>query len=292
MLPPLDKVPPGRCGFRVGALWNQIRTRINAQQLIDSDTIKISDVIGGQRIDRVGGGGGAGLNLGFAVSVVGGSLQVAPGRVVSPFWSGATGANFKPAKWDTETNFSGTTLPLSSAAVWLHVQFSDDDMESVGLLATTQIDLSGGAGGRGGGGGGGGASGGDSATTEPQQAGEGDDGEEGGSGGTGAIVVDDPGGDPLVGTSYGHGAAGGAGGIGGDGGDGTTETFTRATKGVVLIRHYTISGISCTATKGTSDETSAWVKLATVSNVGGISIVQHHVGTLVVTPAATTFVDS
>ncbi len=289
MLPPLPKFDPNRVWAIFGSYLNQIRRRMYRQTLISSSTIKVTETDRGQQLDRVGGAGAAAaLPLGFAVTHTGASVTVAAGRVLTPAWSGATGNDFKPSNWATETNYTGTTLSASASAVWLQVQFTESDTESEGLLGVVTYDLSGGAGGRGGGGGGGGAANEDTGLHYVTAGANGDFGEDGGAGGAGGgifeIADDDP-----VSSSGGYGGDGGDGGNGGDGAAGTSVTFTRHTKAVAQVRHYTISSISAHTTKGTASETAAWVKLATIT---GTDVVQHHIGALKLTPAVICFVES
>lgn len=288
MLPFIPAYDPFKVSARAGAVWNAMRARLLAQTLISSATIKVSNTDRGQRLDKVGGGGAsAALDLGFAVTHTGAAVEVAAGKVLTQSWSGATGADFKPSDWTTETNFTGTTLSSSATAVWLQVQFSESDTTSEGNLGTESIDISGGAGGRGGGGGGGGASNGDTATLYVTSGMTGGDGIDGGAGGAGGGVFEIADNDPAAATG-GYGSDGGVGGAGGDGGDGTSVTFTRKTKAVVKVRHYAISSVSAHTTKGTPSPTSAWVNLATIS---GTAVVQHHIGTLRLTPATLTFIE-
>jgi hypothetical protein len=264
-----------------------MRDRLMVQRLLSSATIKVTDTDRGQRLDRVGAVGGGGLgSLGFAVTHTGAAIEVAPGRVLSQAWSGASGSDFRPSNWTVETTFSGDTLSSAASAVWLQVQFTESDTTSEGNLGTEDIDISGGAGGRGGGGGGGGASNGDTATMDVTSGQTGDDGVDGGAGGTGGTVFEIADGDPVAATG-GYGSDGGTGGAGGDGGDGTSVTFTRKIKGVVQIRHYVVSSLSVHTTKGTASQTSTWIKLATVS---GGAVTQHHIGTIRLSPAVMTFV--
>lgn len=287
MLPDIPGWDPFRVGARLGAVWNRMRDRLMAQRLLSSATIKITDTDRGQRIDRVGAiGGNSAVSLGFAVSHTGAAIEVAPGRVLTQAWSGATGANFRPSNWTVETTFSGDTLLSSATAVWLQVQFTESDTTSEGNLGTEDVDISGGAGGRGGGGGGGGASNGATATLYVTSGQTGDDGVDGGAGGAGGGVFEIADDDPAAATG-GYGSDGGVGGAGGDGGNGTSVTFTRKIKGVVQVRHYTISNLSVHATKGAASQVSAWIKLATIS---GGTVTQHHVGTIRLTPAVMTFV--
>jgi hypothetical protein len=289
MLPPLPKFDQNRVWAVFGSYLNQIRSRIYRQTLISSPTIKVSETDRGQQLDRVGGAGSASaLPLGFGVTHTGASVVVAAGRVLTPSWSGATGNDFKPSNWTTETNFSGTTLSSSATTVWLQVQFTESDTESEGLLGTVTYDLSGGAGGRGGGGAGGGAANADPSIHYVTGGAGGADGDAGGAGGAGGGVfkISD---DTVVATTGGYGGDGGDGGNGGDGADGTSATFTRHTKAVAQVRHYTISGISAHTTKGTASETAAWIKLATIT---GTSVVQHHIGSLKLTPAVVCYVES
>jgi hypothetical protein len=287
MLPPLPWFDPQSVGARFGSYYNQIRRRLLKQTLKSSPTVMITETDRGQVIDRIGVGGTTSpLSLGFAVTHTGSDVEVAAGKVLSQAWSGATGADFRPSNWVVESNYAGTTLSGAATAVWLQVQFTESDTTSEGNLGTEVLDISGGAGGRGGGGGGGGASNGTVATEYPTFGIIGDDGIDGGAGGAGGVVrlIAD---DSLVATTGGYGADGGDGGAGGAGGDGTSATFTRKTKGVVTVRHYTLSSISAHTSKGTPSPTSLWVKLATIT---GTDVVQHHIGPLRLTPAVLTFV--
>jgi hypothetical protein len=288
MLPPLPVFNIRSSGARFGSVLNQIRRRIYRQTLISSATIKVTDTDRGQQLDRVGGvGASSALSLGFTVAHTGASVTVAPGKVLSQYWSGTSAADFKPADCTLENNYAGTTLSASATEVWLNVTFTETDLASEGLLGTTEIDMSGGAGGHGGGGGGGGASVGIQDDTTAELPSEGADGIDGGAGGAGGIVRDDGTGLPLSTTTPGTGGTGGAGGAGGVGQAGTAVTFTRATKAVVQVRYFTLSGIAAYTSKGSASSTSTWVKLATIS---GTNVVQHHIGTLRLHPATITFV--
>lgn len=290
MLPPLPVFNIRSSGARFGSFLNQIRRRIYSQTLLSSATIKVTDTDRGQQLDRVGGAGAASaLSLGFAVVHTGASVTVAPGKVLSQYWSGTSATDFKPADWTLENNYAGTTLSASATEVWLNVTFTKTDLASEGLLSTTEINMSGSRGGAGGGGGGGGASVGvqdDQSAELPTTAGDGLD-NVGGAGGQGGIVLDEASGLPATGTTEGSGADGGIGGAGGAGGDGTATTFTRPTKAVVQVRYFTLSGIAVYTSKGSASSTSTWVKLATIS---GTNVVQHHIGTLRLHPATITFV--
>jgi hypothetical protein len=289
MLPDIPRHDPAKAGARLGAVFNAIRARLIAQTLISSATIKVSNTDRGQRLDKVGGGGAsAALDLGFAVTHTGVAVEAAAGKVLTQSWSGATGADFKPSDWTTETNFTGTTLSSSAAAVWLQIQFTESETESEGSLGTEDVDISGGAGGRGGGGGGGGPANGDTATQYVTAGATGQDGIDGGAGGAGGGVFEISDDSPSTATG-GYGADGGTGGAGGAGGDGTTASWTRKTKAVVQVRHYTISSVSAHTTKGTSSPTSAWIKLATITSG---TVTQHHIGTIRLTPATLTFIEA
>ncbi len=286
MLPQLPKFKPLSVAFRPGSAFNAIRRRLIKQTLLSSASIKITNTANGQRIDRVGGGAAVtALSLGFLVTHTGANVTVAAGKVLGQSWSGASGSDFKPSDWTTESNFVGGTLSASATEAWLKIELSETDTTSEGNLLTEDIDISGGAGGRGGGGGGGGAAGGATATTYPDTAQSGQDGDLGGAGGVGGYVRLDSD-NSIVSTSGGYGGEGAVGGAGGAGADGTSVTFTRPTKSVMQVRHYTISGLSIHTTKGSPSETASWVKLATIS---GTSVVQHHIGTLRLTPAVVTF---
>lgn len=287
MLPPLPQFDPQRVGARFGSFLNQIRRRIYRQTLISSATVKVTDTDRGQQLDYIGAAAGASLELGFAVRHTGASVTVAAGKVLTQSWSGASGNDFVPSDWTAESNFTGATLSSAATAVWLQVQFTESDTESEGLLGTIAYDISGGDGGHGGGGSGGGAANGDTSTDYVTGGTTGQDGEFGGAGGAGGgvfLIADDS----PVATTGGYGADGGDGGAGGDGGDGTSATFTRHTKGVLQVRHYTISSISVHTSKGTASELAAWIKLATIS---GGDVTQHHIGTLRLTPAVVTFIE-
>lgn len=287
MLPEIPHVPHRSCGFRLGGIWNAIVTRLDRQKLLTSATVKVSNTDRGQILDVIGAASDVGaLGLGFEVSHTGVAVEVAAGKVLTQTWSGASGSDFKPSDWTTESNFVGTTLSSSATEVWLQVQFTESDTDSEGALGTESIDLSGAAGGRGGGGGGGGASN-ESLVTHYVTAGEtGEDGILTGAGGAGGGVyeLDD---DPAT-HSGGYGADGGSGGAGGAGGDGSTVSFTRPTKGIVRVRHYTLSSISAHTSKGTASELATWVQLASIAS--GV-VTQHHIGTLRLTPAAPTFLE-
>lgn len=289
MLPDIPRHDPAKAGARLGAVFNAIRARLLAQTLISSATVKVSNTDRGQRLDKVGGGGAStALHLGFAVAHTGVAVEVAAGKVLTQSWSGASGSDFRPSNWTTETNFTGSTLSASATAVWLQVQFTESDTESVGNLGTESVDISGGAGGRGGGGGGGGAANGDTATQYVTGGATGEDGIDGGAGGAGGGVFEISDDSPSTATG-GYGANGGTGGAGGAGGDGTSATWTRKTKAVVQVRHYTISSISAHTTKGTASPSSTWIKLATISSG---AVTQHHIGTIRLTPATLTFVEA
>jgi len=290
MLPDLPKFDPLSSGARLGETLTRICDRIRLQTLIGSKSVKITDTVKGTKVDRVGGvANSSTLALGFAVTNTGSSIDIAAGKVITPSWSGTSSTDFRPGNWTTETNFTGAVLSSSASAVWLQVAFTESDTTSEGLLGLTPIDLSGGAGGRGGGGGGGGASADEGAEDYyPNPGTIGDDGSVGGAGGAGGLVKDYTDDSTVTGLGAGVGAAGGAGGAGGDGGDGETITFTRATKGKVKVRYYTVGSISAHTTKGTASELSAWVKVATIS---GGDIVQHLAGTLRIAPAAPTFIE-
>ena len=286
-LPDIPAPAPGTVGARPGSLFNAIRKRLYAQTLLSSATIKISDTDRGQQIDYVAGRGAANLDLGFAVTHTGSSVQVAAGKVLTPSYSGASGSDFKVSDWAVESNFTGATLSSSATAVWLKIEFSETDTESEGNLSTKTYDISGGAGGHGAGGGGGGAANQDASDHYVTVGASGQDGSVGGAGGAGGGVFEVVDNDPVS-TTGGFGGDGGDGAAGGDGGDGTTVTFTRHTKGVVQVRHYTLSGISAHATKGASSEGSAWIKLASIASG---EVTQHHIGVLRLTPAAVTFLE-
>jgi hypothetical protein len=286
MLPQLPKFGPLTVGARLGEHINAIRNRLYAQRLVSSATIKITDTDRGQRIDRVGGGAAStSLPLGFLVTDNGSAYAVGAGKVLTPDWSGATGNDFKPYDWTLESNFVGTTISYGATAIWLQVQFTETDTTSEGWLGTTDIDISGGAGGNGGGGGGGGASNEDTSLHYVTGGATGDGADIGGSGGLGGGVFEIAD-DDAVASTGGYGEDGGAGGDGGAGSAGTSETFTRARKATLEVRHYELSNISAHSTKGTPSETSAWIKLATIS--GGV-ITQHHAGTLNLAPSVLTF---
>ena len=289
MLPRLPTFDDMVNAARSGLALNRIRERIYKQTLKSSSTIKVSDTDRGQRLDRIGGvGAGAALSLGFAVVHTGASVTVAAGKVLCPTWSGATGADWRPNNWTAESNYVGGVVSSAATQVWLKIEFSESDQESEGALGLTGIDMSGAAGGRGGGGGGGGSSLGDSGVYYLSGGFNGTDGSAGGAGGEGgecrALADDAPVGDGL--SAY--GANGGYGGAGGNGAAGTAETFTRPTKAVVQVRHYVLSGLSVHTSKGAASETAAWVQLATIS---AGTVVQHHIGTLRITPATVTFIE-
>lgn len=288
MLPDIQKADPLAAGARLGKTWNAIRARLFAQKLLGSASIRITETARGQLIDRVGfnGATSSATTLGFAVTITASGVVVAPGRVVTQAWSGATGNDFKPSDWAEESNFTGATLAAGTTSVWLKVEFTETDMTSEGDLLSTNRDISGGAGGKGGGGGGGGAANGDTAILYVTNGATGTDGVDGGAGGAGGkvYVISN---NNLAGATGGYGADGDVGGAGGAGADGTSVTYTRYTKATSKVRHYTLSNISAQASKGTNNETATWVRLATITS-GTVS--QHHIGTLRIMPAVLTFV--
>ena len=289
MLPELPVIDPKVNGARAGGLLNRLVDRIKLQRLLSSETVIITETKDGQIIDRLGSGGVAALfALGFAVSLDGTNVVVAPGRLLYPLWGAILGDNPTPGDWQKEVNYIGGTLTGTVTQVWLSVLWSESDTTTTGPLGTTTYNISGAAGGRGGGGGGGAAAG-----LQPDIRGTaGDAGENGdgtGLGGNGGIVLDydtDPP-TPVTGLGNSYGASGGAGGVGGAGGAGGSTTFTRATKATAQIRKWSINGISLHTAKGTASQAASWIQLATIS---GTSITQHVAGSISITPPAITFI--
>tara|TARA_R110000868_G_scaffold44944_3_gene149576 strand:- start:3568 stop:4446 length:879 start_codon:yes stop_codon:yes gene_type:complete len=290
MLPDLPFIDPKVNGARSGGLLNRLVDRIKMQRLRSSETVIITETKDGQIIDRLGSGGvAAPFALGFAVSLDGTNVVVAPGKFIYPLWGAILGDNPTPGDWQREVNYIGGTLTGTVTQVWLSVLWSENDTTTTGPLGTTTYDISGAAGGRGGGGGGGGAAGGVSPDQEPQAGEAGTSGDVGGLGGAGGIVLDmdaiPP--VPITGLGNSYGASGGTGGYGGAGGDGGSVTFTRSTKGTAQIRKWSINGLSLHTAKGSASEALSWIQLATIS---GTSITQHVAGTISITPPAITFI--
>jgi len=290
MLPELPVIDPKVNGGRSGWLLNRLVDRIRLQRLISSETVIITETKDGQIIDRLGSGGvAAPFALGFAVSLDGTNVVVAPGKLMYPLWGAIVGDNPTPGDWQREINYIGGSLSGTVTQVWLSVLWSENDTTTTGPLGTTTYNISGAAGGRGGGGGGGGAAAGLQPDIRAVSGSSGTNGDDTGLGGTGGIVLDystDP---PTQVTGLGnsYGASGGSGGAGGAGGAGGSVTFTRATKGTAQIRKWSINGISLHTAKGASSEALSWIQLATIS---GTSITQHVAGSISITPPAITFI--
>jgi hypothetical protein len=290
MLPELPVIDPKVNGGRSGFLLNRLVDRIKLQRLISSETVIITETKDGQIIDRLGSGGVASpFALGFAVSLDGTNVVVAPGKLLYPLWGAILGDNPTPGDWQREVNYIGGTLTGTVTQVWLSVLWSESDTTTTGPLGTTTYNISGAAGGRGGGGGGGGANSGVYPDIVGRDGSDGDSGDFTGIGGQGGIVEDIITTPPTRVTSLGnsYGASGGAGGYGGAGGEGGSVTFTRATKATAQIRKWSINGISIHTAKGASSEALSWIQLATIS---GTSITQHVAGTISITPPAITFI--
>jgi hypothetical protein len=290
MLPELPVIDPKVNGGRSGWLLNRLVDRIRLQRLISSETVIITETKDGQIIDRLGSGGvAAPFALGFAVSLDGTNVVVAPGKLLYPLWGAIVGDNPTPGDWQREVNYIGGSLSGTVTQVWLSVLWSESDTTTTGPLGTTTYNISGAAGGRGGGGGGGGAAAGLQPDIRAVSGASGTNGDDTGLGGAGGIVLDystDPP-TPVTGLGNSYGASGGSGGAGGVGGAGGSVTFTRATKGTAQIRKWSINGISIHTAKGASSEALSWIQLATIS---GTSITQHVAGTISITPPAITFI--
>jgi hypothetical protein len=290
MLPELPVIDPKVNGGRSGWLLNRLVDRIKLQRLLSSETVIITETKDGQIIDRLGSGGvAAPFALGFAVSLDGTNVVVAPGKLLYPLWGAILGDNPTPGDWQREVNYIGGTLTGTVTQVWLSVLWSESDTTTTGPLGTTTYNISGAKGGRGGGGGGGGADSGVYPDIVGRDGSNGDSGDFTGIGGQGGIVEDIITIPPTRVTSLGnsYGASGGAGGYGGAGGEGGSVTFTRATKSTAQIRKWSINGISIHTVKGASSEALSWIQLATIS---GTSITQHVAGTISITPPAITFI--
>jgi len=290
MLPELPVIDPRVNGGRSGWLLNRLVDRIKMQRLLSSETVIITETKDGQIIDRIGSGGvAAPFALGFAVSLDGTNVVVAPGKLLYPLWGAILGGNPTPSDWQKEVNYIGGTLTGTVTQVWLSVLWSENDTTTTGPLGTTTYNISGAAGGRGGGGGGGGANSGVWPDIVGREGSRGDSGDFTGVGGQGGIVED------IIaipvtrvtGLGNAYGASGGAGGYGGSGGEGGSVTFTRPTKGTAQIRKWSFNGISLHAAKGASSDALSWIQLATIS---GTSITQHVAGTISITPPAITFI--
>lgn len=290
MLPELPAIDPKVNGGRSGWLLNRLVDRIRLQRLVSSETVIITETKDGQIIDRFGSGGvAAPFALGFAVSLDGTNVVVAPGKLLYPLWGAILGDNPTPGDWQREVNYIGGSLSGTVTQVWLSVLWSESDTTTTGPLGTTTYNISGAAGGRGGGGGGGGAAAGLQPDIQATAGDAGDNGDATGLGGNGGLVFDhstDPP-TPVTGLGNSYGASGGLGGYGGAGGAGGSVTFTRATKSTAQIRKWSINGISLHAAKGASSEALSWIQLATIS---GTSITQHVAGTISITPPAITFI--
>jgi hypothetical protein len=290
MLPELPVIDPKVNGGRSGFLLNRLVDRIKLQRLISSETVIITETKDGQIIDRLGSGGvAAPFALGFAVSLDGTNVVVAPGKLMYPLWGAIVGDNPTPGDWQREVNYIGGSLSGTVTQVWLSVLWSESDTTTTGPLGTTTYNISGAAGGRGGGGGGGGADSGVYPDIVGRDGSGGDSGDFTGIGGQGGIVEDITTAPPtrVTGLGNSYGASGGAGGYGGAGGEGGSVTFTRATKATAQIRKWSINGISLHTAKGASSEANSWIQLATIS---GTSITQHVAGTISITPPAITFI--
>jgi hypothetical protein len=290
MLPELPVIDPKVNGGRSGFLLNRLVDRIKLQRLLSSETVIITETKDGQIIDRLGSGGvAAPFALGFAVSLDGTNVVVAPGKLLYPLWGAILGDNPTPGDWQREVNYIGGTLTGTVTQVWLSVLWSENDTTTTGPLGTTAYNISGAAGGRGGGGGGGGANSGVWPDIVGRDGSGGDSGDFTGVGGQGGIVEDILTTPPtrVTGLGNSYGASGGAGGYGGAGGEGGSVTFTRATKATAQIRKWSINGISLHTAKGASSEAVSWIQLATIS---GTSITQHVAGSISITPPAITFI--
>jgi hypothetical protein len=290
MLPELPIIDPKVNGGRSGWLLNRLVDRIKLQRLLSSETVIITETKDGQIIDRLGSGGvAAPFALGFAVSLDGTNVVVAPGKLLYPLWGAILGGNPTPSDWQKEVNYIGGSLTGTVIQVWLSVLWSESDTTTTGPLGTTTYNISGAKGGRGGGGGGGGADSGVYPDIVGRDGSNGDSGDFTGIGGQGGIVEDIITTPPTRVTSLGnsYGASGGAGGYGGAGGEGGSVTFTRATKATAQIRKWSINGISIHTAKGASSEALSWIQLATIS---GTSITQHVAGSISITPPAITFI--
>jgi hypothetical protein len=290
MLPELPVIDPKVNGGRSGWMLNRLVDRIKMQRLLSSETVIITETKDGQIIDRLGSGGvAAPFALGFAVSLDGTNVVVAPGKLMYPLWGAIVGDNPTPGDWQREVNYIGGSLSGTVTQVWLSVLWSESDTTTTGPLGTTTYNISGAAGGRGGGGGGGGADAGVWPDIIGRVGSGGDSGDFTGIGGQGGIVEDiianPP--TPVTGLGNSYGASGGAGGYGGAGGEGGSVTFTRATKATAQIRKWSINGISLHTAKGASSEAVSWIQLATIS---GTSITQHVAGSISITPPAITFI--
>jgi len=290
MLPELPVIDPKVNGGRSGWLLNRLVDRIKMQRLLSSETVIITETKDGQIIDRLGSGGvAAPFALGFAVSLDGTNVVVAPGKLLYPLWGAILGDNPTPGDWQKEVNYIGGSLTGTVTQVWLSVLWSESDTTTTGPLGTTTYNISGAAGGRGGGGGGGGAASGLQPDIVGTAGDAGDNGDATGLGGNGGIVLDYDDIPPAQVTGLGnsYGASGGAGGAGGAGGEGGSVTFTRATKATAQIRKWSINGISIHTAKGASSEALSWIQLASIS---GTSITQHVAGSISITPPAITFI--
>jgi hypothetical protein len=281
MLPELPVIDPKVNGGRSGWLLNRLVDRIKLQRLLSSETVIITETKDGQIIDRLGSGGvAAPFALGFAVSLDGTNVVVAPGKLMYPLWGAIVGDNPTPGDWQREVNYIGGSLSGTVTQVWLSVLWSENDTTTTGPLGTTTYNISGAAGGRGGGGGGGGADSGVYPDIVGRDGSGGDSGDFTGIGGQGGIVEDITTAPPTRVTGLGNG-------YGGAGGEGGSVTFTRATKATAQIRKWSINGISLHTAKGASSEANSWIQLATIS---GTSITQHVAGTISITPPAITFI--
>jgi hypothetical protein len=290
MLPELPVIDPKVNGGRSGWLLNRLVDRIKLQRLLSSETVIITETKDGQIIDRLGSGGvAAPFALGFAVSLDGTNVVVAPGKLMYPLWGAILGDNPTPGDWQREVNYIGGSLTGTVTQVWLSVVWSENDTTTTGPLGTTTYNISGAAGGRGGGGGGGGADSGVYPDIVGRDGSGGDSGDFTGIGGQGGIVEDILATPPtrVTGLGNSYGASGGAGGAGGAGGEGGSVTFTRATKATAQIRRWSINGISIHTAQGTSSDAVSWIQLATIS---GTSITQHVAGSISITPPAITFI--
>jgi hypothetical protein len=286
MLPELPEIDPKVNGVRSGWLLNRICDRIVKQRLISSDTVKVDDTAQGQVINIVAPAEVTAVTaLGFSVSLTASGIRVAAGVLTYPQWGAVIGGDPNPTNWTTQVNYVGGTLGATSQ-VWLQVLWTQADTETIGPLGAVTKNVSGGKGGRGGGGGGGGAAKGTTAE-EPTFGEGGQDGIAGGAGGAGGVVLTGSPPAPMTGLGNSSGASGAAGGYGGAGSDGTTVSFTRATKATAQIRRWAISGVSLHPSKGSPDQASSWIQLASVV---GSNIDQHVCGLISITPPAFTFI--
>ena len=133
MLPQLPVIDPKVNGARSGGLLNRLVDRIKLQRLLSSETVIITETKDGQIIDRLGSGGvAAPFALGFAVSLDGTNVVVAPGRLLYPLWGAILGDNPTPGDWQKEVNYIGGTLTGTVTQVWLSVLWSESDTTTTG----------------------------------------------------------------------------------------------------------------------------------------------------------------